>query len=92
MSDKSTTSTTSKCFFLASKQHFLPPPDLLGDHLDGLPVEPEVHVLVLRHDLPAAPAQHRLPDEEGDPLPPDGHTGAPVTHNLNNYYNYYDYY
>ena len=64
-------------------------PYFLSNHLDGLPVEPEVHVLVLRHDLPAAPAQHRLPDEEGDPLPPDGHTGAPVTHNLNNYYNYY---
>ena len=85
LSDKSTSST--KCFFSGfrkNQKHFHPSviPDLLGDHLDGLPVEPQVHGLVLRHDLPAVPPDHRLLDQEGHPLSADRDTGTSVRHNL----------
>lgn len=49
----------------------------LSNHLDGLPVDPEVHVLVLRHDPPPTPPRQRLPDQEGDPLPADRDTRTP---------------
>ena len=52
-------------------------PYFLSNHLDGLPVDPEVHVLVLGHDPPPAPPRQRLPDQEGDPLPADRDTRTP---------------
>ena len=81
MSDKY---TKHEMFFLSKKTKIknIRPPDLLSDNLDGLPVEPEVHLLVLRHDLPAIPPDQRLLDEECDPLLADGDTGTSVRYNL----------
>ena len=53
-------------------------PDLFSDHFNCLPVDSQVHVFILCHDFPTISANHRLPDEECNPLGLDGDTGRPV--------------